>query len=276
MRSARSAESPRPSSCCKATKNSSPAVWVPNNSACSGLRSHSAKMGFCELSTDSSRKATAAKVAWRVSSAVYPADSAWLAAVLIAWRVWWRNASASVTPWRLARRRTMAVSTSWKRRARFSGLRVSVAGDIDLVIEHYQDLKFGIGKRVRDINPNQSRLQHVVPTGTDPADPKILRFDAPGNGRRRYRQMGQRHAGQGTVDEFAHESRGADLDQLRGLRHEFALGDAGADGEHPAGIAHAARVGDRAFVITVAGGGQRDRDAVSGQHGLQVGANVEV
>ena len=33
-------------------------MWVPNSSSCSGLRSQSAKIGFCEFSTDSSRKAT--------------------------------------------------------------------------------------------------------------------------------------------------------------------------------------------------------------------------
>src|ERR1035441_10195318 len=205
MRSARSLESPWPSSCCKATKNSSPAVWVPNNSAWSGLRSHSTKMGFCELSTDSSRKATEAKVAWRLCSAVYPAASAWLAADLSASRVWWRKASASVTPWRLARKRTIAVSTSWKRRARFSGLRASAVEGIGLVIEHYQDLQFGVGKCAGDIDAHLARLQHVVPTRPGPGDPKIQRLDARGNGGRRDGQVGQRHAGQGTVDEFAHE-----------------------------------------------------------------------
>src|ERR1035437_3985701 len=49
MRSARSAESPRPSSCCKATKNSSPAVWVPNNSVCSGFAQPFRKDGVLRI-----------------------------------------------------------------------------------------------------------------------------------------------------------------------------------------------------------------------------------
>src|ERR1019366_8586738 len=69
---------------------------------------------------------------------------------------------------------------------------------------------------------------------------------------------------------------GADLDELRGLLHEVGFRDAGADGQHPAGIAHASRVGDCALVVTVAGQSQGDGDAVGGQDGLQMGADVAV
>src|SRR5450756_3179930 len=77
-------------------------------------------------------------------------------------------------------------------------------------------------------------------------------------------------------DVYKRQGRGADLDELRGLLHEVGFRDAGADGQHPAGIAHASRVGDGALVVTVAGQSQWADDAVGGQDGLQMGADVAV
>ena len=81
---------------------------------------------------------------------------------------------------------------------------------------------------------------------------------------------------QGALHQFAHEWRSADLHQLRHFGHQFGFADVDARGQHPARAAETALVGDLALPKVFARRVQRNRQAVGGDDGFQVGADVRI
>src|SRR6185369_6596530 len=133
---------------------------------------------------------------------------------------------------------------------------------------------FGVGEFAGNVNSDLPRFDHVVPTRSGAADAEVLGFHAGGNRRWRDGQVGQCHAGQGALDEFAHEGGRADLDELGGAGHQFRLAHVGVNGKYPSGAAHAPLVGDDAFPVVIAGRFERNAEAVGGNDGLEMQTDV--
>ena len=90
------------------------------------------------------------------------------------------------------------------------------------------------------------------------------------------RQMGQGQASHGAFDQFPNEFSGTELYQLRSALDELGLAHGGVNSQYPAGAAQNARIADFALVEVVRHLGERDGDAIGGNDGLQMRADVFV
>ena len=86
--------------------------------------------------------------------------------------------------------------------------------------------------------------------------------------------MGERKAGQRPAHQLGHELGGAELHQLRCPADDLHFAGGGAHGENPARTPQAALVGDPAFVKKPGRHFERNRQAVGGNDGFEMAADV--
>ena len=126
------------------------------------------------------------------------------------------------------------------------------------------------------VDADLARLQDVIPAWAAAVDGKVLAFDSGGDLRRWDREMIERQARQGALDQFQNEASRAHFGEFGDAGDQVGFADRGLDFENPAGGAEDSLVAQFAVVEEALDLVERDLDGLGGHHDLEVTANVFV
>ena len=145
-----------------------------------------------------------------------------------------------------------------------------------LFVEEDDKTYLGRGNFRRDVDAYLACLLNMLPASAAAVDAEILGLDARGDLRRRDRDMRQRHAWDGALNQLDDEAGRADLGELGSTRDEVRFADGRLDLEDPARRPDAALVGDIALVEEALDLTQRNADRFGGHDDFEMPANVIV